>query len=412
MVIPVQNFWQKNAIFFSMMLMVLAMFVSRAFFSISTIVFIAACCLSKYFLLQAKTWLRTPLLVAISALFFIPLVSGLWSTDTTEWMNILRVKLPLLLFPLAFAGAWQMSRQQWKFVFMLVLVTALAGSAYSFIGYLTNQNAAHEAYLQAKVINTPFQNDHLRFSLFIAIAYLCSLYLVEHGYKALRTIGFCLAVWFAIYLHVLSARTGLICIYIITLIYLARLIFGGSGSRYKIALIMATIALPFIAWFLFPTFQNRIRYFLYDHSFIKTSTYLPGSNDGNRIMSLKAGWNILWENPGGVGAGDVKPKADEWYAKHVPQMLESDKLYPSSEWLMHGDMAGWVGAALFSAIMLFPFFLSMRHRLFWIMLNTAIITSLLFDTGLGVQYGVFLYAFFILAFWKWSAKDQQVADNF
>src|SRR5688572_14581734 len=99
MVIPVQNFWQKNAIFFSMMLMVIAMFVSRAVFSIATILFIASCCLNKNFLQQMRTWLRTPLLLAISALFFIPLVSGLWSSNTEEWLKILRVKLPLLLFP-------------------------------------------------------------------------------------------------------------------------------------------------------------------------------------------------------------------------------------------------------------------------------------------------------------------------
>ena len=168
--------------------------------------------------------------------------------------------------------------------------------------------------------------------------------------------------------------------------------------------------MPLAAWFLLPTFQNRIRYILYDFSFIENNTYLPGSNDGSRLLSLKAGWNILQQNPFGVGAGDVKSKAGEWYTANVPQMLETDKLYPSSEWLIYGAAAGWVGIILFTHIMLLPFFEKIGiEKFFWLSLNSVAVFSLMFDIGLEVQFGVFIYAFLILWWFKWLRKESDAA---
>ena len=118
-------------------------------------------------------------------------------------------------------------------------------------------------------------------------------------------------------------------------------------------------------------------------------------------------------HPGGVGAGDIKAEADQWYFENVPGMLDSDKLYPSSEWLMHGAMAGWAGVILFTVIMLLPFFIrQIAHGLYWRTLHLVIILSLLFDTGLGMQIGVFLYSFFVLCFWKWARDRETLADRF
>ncbi len=413
MPIPVQNFWQKNAVFFSILLMVASLFLPRAFFSMATIAFVVSACFHKHIASQAARTFRQPLLLAVSILFFIPLVSGLWSANTHDWLNLLQVKLPLLLFPLAFAGRWQLSLQQWKIIFTLVLFTALAGTVTSTVGYLMNYEAVHAAYLKAKVISTPFQNDHLRFSVYISIAFLCSVYLVEYGYKkALRHIGIALSIWFAIYLHLLSARTGLICLYLVSLAWLVRLILARKTAGRRTWVIAAILLLPVIAWFAFPTFQNRIRYFNYDHAFAKTGTYLPGSNDGNRVLSLKAGWDILRDHPMGIGAGDIRDSADRWYEVHVPGMVPTDKLYPSSEWLMHGLVGGWIAMLIFTASVFLPLFLRLRYRFFWIMLHLVLLLGLAIDTGLGVQYGVFLYAFFVLAYWKWLHDQPAKADKF
>ena len=159
--------------------------------------------------------------------------------------------------------------------------------------------------------------------------------------------------------------------------------------------------MPVAAWLLFPTFQNRIRYNLYDLSNIRDNKYISGSNDGNRVLSLRAGWNVLQENPLGVGS-DVVNKTYEWYDKNVPQTLRSERLFPSSEPLMYGGFAGWIGLILFFIIMALPFFEPLKtNYFFWSLLNLIVAASMLFDIGLEAQFGVFIYVFIVLWWWKW-----------
>jgi O-antigen ligase len=174
------------------------------------------------------------------------------------------------------------------------------------------------------------------------------------------------------------------------------------------------IAMPIAAWLLFPTFQNRIRYNFYDLSNIQENKYVPGANDGNRVLSLKAGWNVLQQHPFGVG-GDVVQETFEWYGRNVPQMSESEKLFPSSEPLMYGGFAGWVGLFMFITIMLLPFFERVKKNYpFWLLLNFIMAFSFLFDIGLEAQFGVFIYAFIVLWWWKWfnTSSTNKQAYNF
>jgi hypothetical protein len=180
-------------------------------------------------------------------------------------------------------------------------------------------------------------------------------------------------------------------------------------SKWVTRLIIVLIAMPIAAWFLFPTFQNRIRYNLYDISNAVENRYIPGASDGNRIVSLKAGCYILKEHPFGVGT-DVIDKAYQWYDENLPQMPDNQKLDPSSEPLMYAGFAGWIGLILFGAIMLAPFFQKVkRNYFFWLALNFAMAFSLLFDIGLEVQFGVFIYAFVVLWWWKWLNTPPETA---
>lgn len=144
---------------------------------------------------------------------------------------------------------------------------------------------------------------------------------------------------------------------------------------------------------------------VYDLSHAKTDQYLVGSNDGSRLVSLKAGWNILKAHPLGVGSGDVVNETMKWYEANEPGMLPTG-LYPGSEWLMYGGAAGWPGFLLFSLVMLLPFFEKKNNRVFWIALNAVMAFSFLFDIGLEVQFGVFIYAFVVLWWWKWLDRGR------
>src|SRR5438309_136427 len=105
---------RQQLIFFNVLLLILALFTSRALLSLSTGSFVALTLVSAPFPLTLRRFLRTPLLPGIAALFLTTLLSGLWSTDGQQWMKWTLIKLPLFFLPLAFAAPWQLSTRQWR----------------------------------------------------------------------------------------------------------------------------------------------------------------------------------------------------------------------------------------------------------------------------------------------------------
>jgi len=411
--ITTANGWRSKFIFSTIIGMLCSLFATRAGLSICLMLFIAATIVHKNVFQQLLSFFRSPLLLGMSLLFFIPFISGLWSSNTNEWSDVMRIKLPLLFLSIAFAGSWQLTKKQWQIIATVFLLILFISTCWSLVQYLQTMASVHQGYLKAKVFQTPLQNDHVRYSWLVSVGVLLCLLLLNETSKKVKILLVITAIWFAVYLHILSARTGLGSFYICLFISAIWLLKKYANKKLVAMSIAVIFGLPLLAWLLLPTFQNRIKYFVYDYSFIKSNTYLPGSNDGNRALSLKAGWSILKENAGGVGRGDVYAETNKWYTENIPNIQEHDRLYPASEWLLYGASAGWLGFLLFTAVMLLPFiFLPVTNQFFWVALNATAAFSFLFDIGLEVQYGVFLYSFIVLWWWKWFAlKNERVVHE-
>ena len=162
--------WRKQLLFYSIIAMMGTLFIGRVPLSISMITFICISFLNTELKKQLLNFFYSPLLWSMSLLFLLPLISGAWSSERQEWMNILRIKLPLLLLPLAFAGPFGFSQKQWQWVAYIFIALVTAGTIWSIFHYSENIAAVHEGYLKAKTITTPLQNDHVRFSWMISIA--------------------------------------------------------------------------------------------------------------------------------------------------------------------------------------------------------------------------------------------------
>jgi hypothetical protein len=171
-------------------------------------------------------------------------------------------------------------------------------------------------------------------------------------------------------------------------------------------LVSIYLALPLIAWATIGSLQNKWKYFNYEWPYMRNTAYLPGANDVVRVISIKAGWKIMKAVPlAGCGFGDLRATCQQWYDIHYPGMLESDKILPSSEWMIYGAAAGIPGLILFGMVMMIPFIVRSRYRLPWMVVSIAAELSLLTDIGLEVQYGVFIQSFVFLWWWKWL-KDE------
>ncbi len=402
--------------------MVTALFFSRGLLSVSMAAFVVVSFFHTGFKKHLSDFFSSPLLWSMSLLFFLPLLSGLWSEDKKEWADIARIKLPLLFLPLAFAGPFHFSKKQWDWLVYIFVGLVTAGTCWSMLHYISNVADINESYLRAKSLVTPLENDHVRFSWLVSVCILLAGWFSVTRRNESRLISWLfvvIAIWLSVFLHILAARTGLFSFYIMIAGTGCWLIFKkrkpatpagqpGTGWKFGLVLIVGLLVLPMIAYKVLPSFQNRVKYFLYDKGFFEKAHYLPGSTDAVRVISLKAGWSIMREQPvTGVGFGDVMAKAKKWYETNYPPMIEADKIYPSSEWMLYGAGCGWPGFILFSLVMLIPFIIKTNNRLLWWLLNATAAFSFVFDIGLEVQFGVFIYSFIILWWWKWTNAASQ-----
>ena len=81
---------------------------------------------------RVKSLVRQPFFWLVSGLFFLHLL-GLWNTeDFTYGMKDIRVKLPLLLMALMFAGGPVLTEKEYRSVFFALLTGVLISTGYGF----------------------------------------------------------------------------------------------------------------------------------------------------------------------------------------------------------------------------------------------------------------------------------------
>lgn len=390
-------------------MMASAFFLPRAFLSGTMICFIVVSVFHSQIKQQLVTFIGHPILWSMTLLFLLPLLSGLWSQDRQEWLTTIRVKLPLLLLPLAFASPFRFSKKDWHRLALVFVLLLLAATGWSMAQYLDEMNIVHEGYLRSNLLRTPLQNDHVRFSWAVHAAVLFAGYLFWQNRHQSKTISVLMAVagiWLVLYLHILAARTGLLCFYISLFILYIWLLLKKTTRKYALLLLFFAAALLMLAYQLLPTFQNRVKYFFYDLPYFSKAHYLENTNDAVRVISWKAGWQVMQDHPlTGTGFGDVKQKTHEWYGRHYPQMSDSDKILPACQWLMYGAGLGWLGFIIVILITCLPITVkNILYKLPWYMLFASVIVLLVFDAALEIQFGVFLYSLLLLWWWKWMQQ--------
>jgi len=303
-------------------------------------------------------------------LFWLPFLTGLWSDNLSAWQRLIEIKIPLLLIPFCSFVFTKFSPGITIRVNIFFVVVIVIGCAWSLRQYAMNFSAIQEDYLKARVMATPMSNEHVRFSWAVVIACLVLAYETVKNFaawkKTYRIIALATIAFFVFYLHVLSARTGIIGFYLIAIIQAIYFL------RRKLLLFLLSLGiiflLPILCWFLLPTFQNRLRFIWWDFQNYMRGNYVEGLSDVPRILSLKAGWQIMNEHPlGGTGFGDLNHEMFLWYNRNATYLREYERLMPSNEALVYSAGAGIFTGFIFLAVVLMPFFLkSLRKNIYWI----------------------------------------------
>ncbi len=352
---------------------------------------------------RVKYFLNDPVSVAIAALFIMPFVSGLWSSNYTTWLQVVLIKLPLLLLPFALVQQVGLTAKKLNWFLWLWIVAIVAGSVWSVAQYLPATAYFNEAYRSSQTIPTPAANDHIRFSMAVVIALLFWLKIEKTGFAVqwqknlLRT----LAVWLVVYLHLLGAKTGLLGFYAVVVpLLLYQLYTNGKQQLARITLVVV-ISLPALAYLVIPTFRHRMHYVLFEMNNWRTQEFAGRFSDANRLASIRSGWGLFKANAlTGVGYGDIRTEATKWYQKNAPSVQPSEQFLPLNQWFMSGSGAGLLAVLLFTIAIAVPLCLKrwQQQPPAWAFMCFMSLVFL-YESTIDDQFGVFLFCFFTL-YWN------------
>ncbi|WP_118974257.1 O-antigen ligase family protein [Taibaiella koreensis] len=344
------------------------------------------------------------------------LLSGLWSDDTSFWLASIINKLPFVLLPFAFSSValWQPRFLRWLVAGLVLMQLAVVGN--SLLQLALDPDYYIRGYHFSRPLPTTRYNDHIRFSLTLVFSLLLLAWLMgkEHERplgKTWRIVIFGVMAIFIVYIHILAAKTGLICLYLAFVGYALLKVFGRSKIK-AFLLILGILALPLTAYFLVPTFKTKVDYVFYEiDKSRKEKKYDYTLSDAGRMITYELGRKAIARHPiMGVGAGDIMDEMKHGYREYYPEVSPDQQYGPINQYMFTALCVGLPLSLFLVGMSLAPFGYKGNGRMYLGLTCLILIVSIMVEAMLEVQFGVFTYLFFLLL-WINIIKNKSFAPS-
>lgn len=375
--------------------MIAGLFLSRAVLSVSMILF----GLNGLWGVHPGEWVRQRWWCWGAAWVGCFALSYFWSANIPYWGEHVQVKLPVLLLPLAFAFLPKFCVRQMQWYTLALNAALCVGVGYSLSFIFQNPSFYISGYDYAHLLPTIPENDHIVFSIMLALGVVWNIYIFPHSKRWMKWLLAASAVIYSIMLHVLAARTGLVAWYLFLLGYVLYLVFRKGTRVWGLILIgVVLIGVP-IAIKQVPTLEKRI-----GHIYVTLHAYREGDKTGNysdigRYLSYDIAIGLIGAHPWlGTGAGDMMDEMKAAYAERYPEVQEAQMLLPHNEFLITGIAAGIPAMIIFIVWLVYPLITLRRNRngFFFFIVWCMLLIPLFVDPFLEIQFGVFVYLLFLL----------------
>lgn len=393
---------QEHLVLFCCMLIITGFVLSRVMISIG-VIGLVVCAIpilvqnKKYAFSKMTTFKAFPILTLI---FFLVLFHAFGTVDWPYYLERLKIRLPFLFLPLAFALFIPFSKKQFSgLLYFLVIVMTLSGI--KVLGnYLLHYEVITESFLVGKSIPTPY--NHIRYSLLTAFAIIAGIHLVQDRFylkwkweKSL--IIFCTTFLF-ILIHILSVRSGLLALYLALFYLIIRLTIVYKKYKTGLAILASLVLLPYIVYRTVPSFKNKVDYSIYDYK-----SYMVGKkksySDIGRFTSIEVGLALAKQSPlMGVGAGNLKKEVHAYYQKNLPQI--KDKAFwkmPHNQFISILAGTGIIGLLIFLFALFYPLFYKKNYtNSLLVCFYLMFLTSFLSENTIEGQIGTTFFLIFLL----------------
>lgn len=365
----------------------------------------------------AENWrkLRHSAFALFSLLFFLAyVISGFWSEDQSNWLVMVQIKLPFLIFPFALMGLPLNNKFWLKLMIAGLLIALLGGMIYSFS---ISNSKNYEGGLH---MPSPMEGDYIRFTIVLVLAMVFIVYLIKNAVvmQINKIFVVLLIIWFAIavaYIHIQAAKSGIVSYYIFYGIFVLHYGFTRRRPLQTLGLVAIGI-IGFLAFSKLPIMSSQINKMSYERQVLKTADTAGYRKTGSvvpRINSYKVAADVISKNfLIGVGAGDMKEEMDKGYDEKYPNLVGPAKLLPHNA-LLCSFIAIGVPMSVMTLVMLIcsPLFKRVnRGNIYFITTWIILFFGLMIEPMLEVQFGIFVFLFFMYLWTEIPIIDSKKVD--
>lgn len=374
---------------------------SRALASIGMIALVATGAFYQPFTQTLRTYFARKEMWALSLFFFIVLLSGLYSENKNEWLIWMRIKLPYLFLPIAMAGLPKLTERTFTIILYAFVLIMFISATVILGNYALHYHQITEAFTSGNAIPMPF--SHIRYTLMLAFALFCAVYLAEEK-RYIFSPAERYAQWFFIAfafvaLHILSVRSGLLALYIGLLFLVYRFVAAQRRFLPGFIALGLLLSLPVLAYYLVPSFHNKVNYMRYDLGQYR-SGQINENSDAGRLLSWRVGMELWQQNKLiGIGAGDIRNETARVYEQQFPQVPLSNRKVPHNQFIWVMATTGFIGLILFLTAFFLPVFTNGYFK-YWLftLLHLILFSSFFTEDTLEEQVGTAFYLIFLLLF--------------
>ena len=230
--------------FFGLILLVSSLPLSLFLTSLAQFILAGAFFIEGNFIEKFKRFFRNRTAMIVAGVWLMHVIGLLYTNDVAEGIKDLRIKLPLLIFPVVIAGSEPLSRKQFNWVIAFFIGAVFAGTVVS-MGVLTGI-IHHEVHDIRDIFI--FHISHIRFALFTCIAVFALFYFLFSGkYNASafeKIVMVVMATWLFIFLLIMESVTGLSILLTTATVLLLFAAYRKRKIFFRIALLFLALLIP------------------------------------------------------------------------------------------------------------------------------------------------------------------------
>jgi O-antigen ligase len=382
---------------------IVGMYVSRAMMSMGMIALLANAILNVQLGANLKRFLTKTHLLLITGYVLLLSVSFFWSSDKVFFNERFQIMIPFLILPFSFFSISRWEMKWYDILILLFIILNLGGIGWSMGQYLQQKDTYDIGYGFSKLIPTPFEDDHIRFSLAVVMSICFCVDLFSRYKNMWFKVVLVLIVFIDIlYIHILSAKTGILAFYLVTCLFVIYMLFSLEYKRIGIIILLCCMTLPFVMYTLFPSFKNKIGYVRYTFDQMGNTEKQAYVSDEGRLISYEYALESIRKYPLiGVGLGDVYQEMAVRYDKdfkgqHIKVLL------PHNQFLMVGMAVGVFGMVYLIVMLFFILKIVRKNDFLYFSFCLIMLMTMMIEPLFETQFGTCIFLFFLLFLMKRS----------